>query len=375
MAYYWHFRDGSRLRCWDHNYVEYGEVIQQQEPDAIICMKLPDGKFYPQESWTKTDYDGKTWSYNASTGKITVTGAGTRPGTLSGTAYCLYIDKYADSYTISYRDNYRRGVQDILGVSSTALTGCAVDGVRFSTGESFVSILKSAFAANKQITAKNVHTEASVSGFVSADIFQFITNQSASPVIVPPTFNGLGGGWTLFNGVPNSVQEEPAASYPSKYLIGDASGTIYTFASGLLIVVSEGLSAASFAQYGMDFPPPSNVLLTLTGPKVYKWQDMGLPQIEAKVYGVPQDNTVTASCNLSQAKKLKQVLSSYSGNVTVSFDAGSGWTEPKPVAEFLTTAVADIWTGLDSSKTVSFRIALEAVDAEFENLVLKYVKE
>lgn len=175
--------------------------------------------------------------------------------------------------------------------------------------------------------------------------------------------------------------QAPGHDRPSLYLylFSDATGKIYSYQEGLQFEVTDGLSAETFGAYGMLSPPPEEILSALDRPKVYRWTDLmpsALP-LTAKVWAIPTENTVESIVDLSQAVTLISITAQYSGDVRVSYsyDNGGTWTEPRPMAEFLQIPMSQIWRGMDASKKIRFRLALESSNAELKQFLVRWGRE
>jgi len=169
--------------------------------------------------------------------------------------------------------------------------------------------------------------------------------------------------------------EERASAY--KYLYGDASGTIYSYIDGVQIGVLGGLTADSFRSYGMDAPPPGELLMALDGPHMYRWTDL-LPSVlplTAEVIAIPTQNSIECAVDLTDAVTIISITATYTGTVTIShsFDGGASWTAPVPMADFLAASHLDLLRG--PSRVVRFKIALESADASVSSFRVRYGKE
>ncbi len=121
--------------------------------------------------------------------------------------------------------------------------------------------------------------------------------------------------------------------YERRYLIGDASGKLYTIAEEALVELSEtSLSKALFLSDGLEDEPDGSLLLGLVNPRIYFWQDStdALPTIRITAKETPNaQKVVTENVHLSHSTIVgveKVTIDSDDTTLfAVSFDDGVTW--------------------------------------------------
>lgn len=150
--------------------------------------------------------------------------------------------------------------------------------------------------------------------------------------------------------------------YNRRYLVTDASGTLYTVADGALVKMEETeLTAEVFETYGVQDIPDGNPLVALTDPTILYWHDSEnrFPDFKATYTGVPIPQVLySENIDMSDATILgiEKVTSDCDDHVlfAVSFDDGESWWG----------CVDGIWARLSEEKSGMSKAALEAISVD-----------
>lgn len=150
--------------------------------------------------------------------------------------------------------------------------------------------------------------------------------------------------------------------YNRRYLVTDASGTLYTVADGTLMKMEETeLTAEVFETYGVQDIPDGNLLVTLTDPTILYWHDSEnrFPDFKATYTGVPIPQVLySENIDMSDATILgiEKVTADCDDHVlfAVSFDDGESWWG----------CVDAVWARLSEEKSGMSKAALEAISVD-----------
>lgn len=150
--------------------------------------------------------------------------------------------------------------------------------------------------------------------------------------------------------------------YNRRYLVTDASGTLYTVADGALVKMEETeLTAEVFETYGVQDIPDGNPLVALTDPTILYWHDSEnrFPDFKATYTGVPIPQVLySENIDMSDATILgiEKVTADCDDHVlfAVSFDDGESWWG----------CVDGIWAQLSEEKSGMSKAALEAISVD-----------
>lgn len=167
-----------------------------------------------------------------------------------------------------------------------------------------------------------------------------------------------------------------------KWLIED-EGTYYNIVDGELnpLEITE-ITAQNMVDYGNDERPDGEILLTLTEPTLYRWNDSDIylpepiqPTINVNMTAYPFPQTIDLDVDMSHETILgiKGVTAQYSGNVLVqySLDDGSTYTDDETLQEFLNEDFNDIFLQLPTDKKLYLRFTLHT-DATLTNVRFTY---
>lgn len=150
--------------------------------------------------------------------------------------------------------------------------------------------------------------------------------------------------------------------YNRRYLVTDASGTLYTVADGVLMKMEETeLTAEVFETYGVQDIPVGNLLVALTDPTILYWHDSEnrFPDFKATYTGVPIPQVLySENIDMSDATILgiEKVTADCDDHVlfAVSFDDGESWWG----------CVDGMWARLSEEKSGMSKAALEAISVD-----------
>ena len=173
---------------------------------------------------------------------------------------------------------------------------------------------------------------------------------------------------------------------PFKLLIKDSSGAIYTIenkiineetgeAEDVLVKLEEiELNSLLFKTRGFVKIPKWDLIKELDVPTVLSWSDIRAFPLNAIITGTPPKQYIECTADLSDGTVLgiKALNADYTGNVTEqhSFD-GENFTDEIPMADFLTSDLDALYSGLTESKTITFRFWLSG-DATVKTFVMNY---
>ena len=150
--------------------------------------------------------------------------------------------------------------------------------------------------------------------------------------------------------------------YNRRYLVTDASGTLYTVADGVLMKMEETeLTAEVFETYGVQDIPDGNLLVALPDPTILYWHDSEnhFPDFKATYTGVPIPQVLySENIDMSDATILgiEKVTADCDDHVlfAVSFDDGESWWG----------CVDAMWARLSEEKSGMSKAALEAISVD-----------
>ena len=150
--------------------------------------------------------------------------------------------------------------------------------------------------------------------------------------------------------------------YNRRYLVTDASGSLYTVADGALMKMEETeLTAEVFETYGVQEIPDGNLLVALTDPTILYWHDSEnrFPDFKATYTGVPIPQVLySENIDMSDATILgiEKVTADCDDHVlfAVSFDDGESWWG----------CVDAVWARLSEEKSGMSKAALEAISVD-----------
>lgn len=176
-----------------------------------------------------------------------------------------------------------------------------------------------------------------------------------------------------------------------KHLIQDAT-TIYTVTNGALEdLETTDLTAELFQANGMEEIPTSEILLTLTNPKVLAWNSDEPHMITATVTATPYTQTLYShDYDMTDASILgiEKVIAEASDDVTfaISFDGGETWkyytgTEWATLsedtsgmsAETIMSVPTDKWAEVATTGTFKVRATLPSIDSALSSFVVDYL--
>jgi len=138
----------------------------------------------------------------------------------------------------------------------------------------------------------------------------------------------------------------------------------YTLANGLLQEIAvPNLTAAIFLECGFAEQPPSELLVGLENPYIYRWQtgdDPVLIKAKLKAYPYPQVLSATADMSHVSILGIKLMTAEYSGNVGVSYslDNGQSWSEEVPLGDWLNTDPEELWNSLGEGRLLLLQFIL-----------------
>ena len=134
--------------------------------------------------------------------------------------------------------------------------------------------------------------------------------------------------WNYKNSIEISLFAQPYIYY----LLQDSDGYVYTILNDTLTRIDElqVITPQSFIDYGTTTKPSSEMILTLTNPKILAWCEDEIPIISALVTAIPfEQNVITDAIDLSNPNitGIESVTVYYTGTPTfaLSFDSGSTW--------------------------------------------------
>lgn len=176
-----------------------------------------------------------------------------------------------------------------------------------------------------------------------------------------------------------------------KYIV-ESGGVYYRMQGGEVteIAVTE-LTADIFQTNGADEPPSSEILLTLTNPKVLAWSEEEQPQLTATVKATPYpQNLFSPVYDMTDPSILgiEKVIAEASEDVTfaVSFDSGATWkhytgTEWATLsedtsgmsAETIMAIPTDKWAEVATTGTFQVRVTLPSVESTLSNFIVDYL--
>ena len=191
------------------------------------------------------------------------------------------------------------------------------------------------------------------------------------------------------------VYEIPMAVAPqgNKYLIRDAT-TIYTVTDGVLQdLETADITAELFRMHGMEEPPLSEILLTLTNPKVLVWSDEEQQHVTATITATPYPQTLySPDYDMTDATILgiEKVIAVASDDVTfsISFDSGETWKyytgtdwatlsedTSGMTAEAIMAVPTDKWAEVATTGHYMVRVTLPGVESTLESFVVDYINK
>ena len=176
-----------------------------------------------------------------------------------------------------------------------------------------------------------------------------------------------------------------------KFLIED-SGAFYNVIDGNLVNLEvTDITAEVFQTHGMEGPPASDILLTLTNPKVLAWSSEEQPWISATVMATPYPQTLySPDYDMTDPTILgiEKVITVASDDVTfaISFDSGETWkyytgTDWATLsedtsgmsAETIMSVPTDKWAEVATTGTFKVRATLPSIDSALSSLVVDYL--
>lgn len=184
---------------------------------------------------------------------------------------------------------------------------------------------------------------------------------------------------------------EVRIKFDTKYLIQDDT-TLYTVVNGELEdLETADITAELFRMHGMEEPPLSEILLTLTNPKVLVWSDEEQQHVTATITATPYPQTLySPDYDMTDATILgiEKVIAVASDDVTfsVSFDSGETWkyytgTEWATLsedtsgmtAEAIMAVPTDKWAEVANTGHFMIRATLPGVESTLESFVVDYI--
>lgn len=147
--------------------------------------------------------------------------------------------------------------------------------------------------------------------------------------------------------------------YDIRYLIGDVEGKLYTIEEDALVELSEtNLTKALFVSEGLENTPDGSVMLELSNPRVYCWQDSNdtLPIIRMELSETPNpqvvisDNVYLTHRTIAGVENVT-IDSDDNTLFAVSFDDGQTWWN----------YVNDTWALLSEELSGQTRESIEAI--------------
>lgn len=130
----------------------------------------------------------------------------------------------------------------------------------------------------------------------------------------------------------NSIEISLFAQAYIYYLLQDSDGYVYTILNDTLTRIDElqVITPQSFIDYGTTTKPSSEMILTLTNPKILAWCEDEIPIISALVTATPFEQTViTDAIDLSNPNitGIENILIEYTGTpvFAISFNSGHTW--------------------------------------------------
>lgn len=177
----------------------------------------------------------------------------------------------------------------------------------------------------------------------------------------------------------------------AKYLVVDNS-TIYTIENGELVDLgTTEITSELFKTHGIGEPPTSEILLTLTNPKVLVWNNKEQPEIKATVTATPYPQTLySENYNMTDSTivGIEKVVAVASDDVmfSISFDNGTTWkyytgTEWATLseetsgmtAETIMSVPTDKWSEVATTGYYMVRVTIPSLESTFEKFVVDYL--
>ena len=175
------------------------------------------------------------------------------------------------------------------------------------------------------------------------------------------------------------------------YLIQDTN-TIYTVTNDVLEdLETTEITAELFQTHGIEEPPTSEILLTLTNPKVLVWSDEEQQELTATITATPYPQTIySPGYDMTDPTILgiEKVIAVASEDVmfAVSFDSGETWkhytgTEWATLseetsgmsAETIMSVPTDKWSEVATTGTFKVRATLPSVESTLSSFVVDYL--
>lgn len=158
--------------------------------------------------------------------------------------------------------------------------------------------------------------------------------------------------------------------YHKRWLIED-DGVFYNVTDGELnaLDITE-LTAQVFLDYGNEEPPDGSLLLSLTAPTLYHWNDSNneefniptQPKITATLTATPYTQLLEVHVDMSHESivGISDVTAEYEGEVLAmySLDDGASYTEPVSMEDFLSLDFEEIYAGLPEDKVLYLRFSI-----------------
>ena len=150
--------------------------------------------------------------------------------------------------------------------------------------------------------------------------------------------------------------------YNRRYLITDASKSLYTIVDGVLTKLEEAeLTAEVFETYGIQDIPDGSLLLNLTDPTILYWHgsENRFPPFTANYTGIPKPQTIySENIDMSDASIIGiEKVTIESDDTTLfalSFDAGKTWW----------TYSDNTWAELSEEQSGMTKAALESISTD-----------
>ena len=207
---------------------------------------------------------------------------------------------------------------------------------------------------------------------VASQTYTYTKPTAAAPYV---TFYTQNENNTVFEIDYNIIQLK---CWNDKWLIED-EGTYYNIVDGELnpLEITE-ITTQNMVDYGNDERPDGELLLTLTEPTIYRWNDSDIylpepiqPTINVNLTAYPFSQTIDLDVDMSHETILdiNGVTAQYSGNVTVrySLDDGETYSEDMSLADFLNEDFKEIFAQLPEDKKLYLTFTLQG-DATLTNV-------
>lgn len=178
-------------------------------------------------------------------------------------------------------------------------------------------------------------------------------------------------GYIKFTGV-----QQP---YETRYLMADFNNKVYTVVNGKTEEIpslerKDLLTKGVFQEFGIEKPPTSEQLTSLTKPVVFRWCEKEIKPMQLKAVSTPRKQTIRGVADLSHetVHGIISITSVYKGNVMVSYSFDDvTYTEPITLEDFLKIDVNTLYAGTVNKK-IYFKFVLLDRSSSLTNFVITY---